>query len=171
MTNTALITGASSGIGRELATIHAEHGGDLIIVARSKDKLQTLKDELEDAHGVSVTVIVSDLSDPKAPKKLYDKVKKSKQQVDILINNAGFGGQGYFHERDRDADRTMIQLNVLALTELTRYFLDDMVERGSGRILQVSSTASFMPGPLQAVYFATKAFVQSFSNALSRELQ
>lgn len=88
MTNTALITGASSGIGRELATIHAEHGGDLIIVARSQDKLQTLKDELEDAHGVSVTVIVSDLSDPKAPKKLYDTVKKSKQQVDILINNA-----------------------------------------------------------------------------------
>ncbi|MDF1815184.1 MAG: SDR family oxidoreductase [Verrucomicrobiales bacterium] len=170
MKNTALITGASSGIGKELAQIHAEQGGDLVIVARSEEKLNELKDELESRHGISVTVLVKDLAEAGAPKEIYDAVKAAGIEVDFLINNAGFGGQGKFHERDWQVDHAMIQLNVVALTALCRYFLPDMVARNSGRILNVSSTASLLPGPLQAVYFATKAFVTSFSNALAAEL-
>lgn len=167
----ALITGASSGIGKELATIHAERGGNLIIVARRADKLNELKAELESKHNVSVHVISKDIASAEAAKALYDEIKAAGLQVDYLINNAGFGGQGYFHERDWDRDLSMINLNVTALTALCRHFLPDFVARNSGRILNVSSTASLMPGPLQAVYFATKAFVTSFSNAIAGELE
>ena len=170
MKNVALITGASTGIGKELAHIHAEKGGNLIIVARSKDKLEELKSDLEKKHSVSVLVIAKDLSQPDAPKEIYDEIKKTGIKVDYLINNAGFGGQGKFHEREWESDLTMINLNVTALAAITRFFLSDFVERNQGKILNVSSTASFMPGPLQAVYFATKAFVTFFSNAIAEEL-
>ena len=167
---TALITGASSGIGKAFAQIHAERGGNVVIVARREDKLNALKAELEGKHNVQVTVIVKDLTQPNAPRELYNEVKAAGITVDYLINNAGFGGRGKFHERDWETDQAMIQLNVMALTALTRYFLPDFVARNTGRILNVSSTAALVPGPLQAVYYATKAFVTSFSNALAEEL-
>jgi len=167
---TALITGASSGIGKEFAHIHAEKGGNLVIVARSKDKLETLKTELEKKYNIKVTVIVKDLGLPEAPVEIYNEIKKAGIQVDYLINNAGFGGLGKFHERVWEKDLAMINLNIITLTALTRLFLPDFVKRNEGKILNVSSTASLMPGPLQAVYFATKAYVTSFSNAIGEEL-
>jgi short-subunit dehydrogenase len=166
----ALITGASTGIGKEIAYIHAEKGGDLIILARNKEKLEALKAEIEQKFTVQVLVIVQDLSKAGAAEEVYNKVKSSGMEVDYLINNAGFGGLGKFHERDWATDLSMINLNIIALTELTRLFLPDFVKRNSGKILNVSSTASLIPGPLQAVYFATKAYVTSFSNAIAEEL-
>jgi short-subunit dehydrogenase len=171
MKQVALVTGASSGIGKELAQIHAERGGDLVIVARSEDKLKQLKDDLESQHGVKVLVITKDLTDVERVKEVYDQVKQAGVQVDFLINNAGFGGIGKFHERPLEDDLAMINLNIVALTALTRLFLPDFVSRGSGRVLNVSSTASLLPGPLQAVYYATKAYVTSFSNAIAEELR
>lgn len=170
MKKVALITGASAGIGKDLANIHAEKGGDLVLVARRKDKLETLKNELENKHGIKVMVIARDLGGAEAAKEIYDKVKKAGIEIEYLINNAGFGGRGKFHERAWEQDLNMINLNVVALTALTRFFLPDFVARNSGKILNVSSTASFMPGPLQAVYFATKAYVTFFSNAIAEEL-
>lgn len=170
MKKLALITGASSGIGKEMATIHAEKGGDLIIVARSIDKLEKLKAELEKKYSVKVMVIAKDLGAPEATQEIYDEVKKAGLHVDYLINNAGFGGLGKFHEREWKQDLAMINLNIIALTALTRLFLPDFVSRNEGKILNVSSTASLMPGPLQAVYYATKAYVTSFSNAIAEEL-
>jgi len=170
MKNIALITGASTGIGKELAHIHAERGGDLVIVARSKDKLEALKTELEDKHSIQVKVITKDLIKPTAAKEIYDEITSAGIQIDYLINNAGFGGLGKFHEREWEQDLAMINLNIVALTALTRFFLPDFVKRNKGKILNVSSTASFMPGPLQAVYYATKAYVTFFSNAIAEEL-
>jgi len=167
---TALVTGASSGIGKELAHIHAEQGGDLVIVARRQDKLNALKTELENKHAIKVMVIAKDLSLPDAASEIYDEVKQAGVEVNYLINNAGFGGYGKFHEREWKQDLAMINLNVVALTALTRFFLPDFVKRNEGRILNVSSTASLMAGPLQAVYYATKAYVTSFSNAIAEEL-
>ncbi len=170
MKNVALITGASSGIGRELAFIHAEEKGDVVIVARRKAELESLKTELENKYGIQVKIIVKDLTKPEAPQEIYNEIKQSEIKVEYLINNAGFGGVGKFHERSWIQDEAMINLNIMALTSLTRIFLPDFVQRNSGRILNVSSTASLMPGPLQAVYFATKAYVTSFSNAIAEEL-
>ena len=170
MKKTALITGASSGLGKEFAKIHAKNGGNLVIVARSKDKLLKLKDDLEKRYSIHVSVIEKDLTDADAAREIYNFVKFSKIEVDYLINNAGFGGIGKFHEREWHKDLSMIQLNIIALTDLTRKFLPDFVERNSGKILNVSSTASLMAGPMQAVYFATKAYVTSFSNAIAEEL-
>lgn len=169
---TALITGASSGIGKELAKIHAAHkdGGNLVLVARSKDKLEQLKQQLEKEHAIKAMVIAQDLGAEDASQKIYEQVKAADIEVDYLINNAGFGGMGKFHQRPWADDRAMIQLNIVALTHLCRLFLPDMVAKDSGKILNVSSTASFMPGPLQAVYFATKAYVTYFSNAIAEEL-
>ena len=170
MHKTALITGASSGIGKELAIIHAEKSGDLVLVARSKDKLEALKTKLEKKHQIKVTIIVKDLSKPEAPKEVYDEVIKSGIKIDYLINNAGYGLLGKFNEQELLKLSNMINLNISALTILSHLFLQDFVKSNSGKILNVSSTASFMPGPLQAVYFATKTYVQFFSNALSEEL-
>jgi short-subunit dehydrogenase len=170
MKHTALITGASSGLGKEFALIHASKGGDAVIVARRAQKLNNLKKEIENRYGTQVKVIAKDLTKPKAPKEIYDEIKKSGIQIDYLINNAGFGGHGKFHERAWEQDLSMINLNIIALSALTRLFLPEFVERNSGKILNVSSTASFMPGPLQAVYFATKAYVTYFSNAIAEEL-
>ena len=171
MKKTALITGASSGIGLELARIHAAKGGDLILVARSTEKLNELKIDLEAKYKIVAAVITKDLTAPNASQELYDEVKLLDIEVDYLINNAGFGGIGKFLERKLEEDVSMIQLNVIALTQLTHRFTNDFVKKGSGKVLNVSSTASLIPGPLQATYYATKAFVTSFSNALSEELR
>jgi len=170
MKNTALITGASSGIGAELAKIHAEKTGDLVIVARRKEKLDKLKQEIESKYNRDVLVVDMDLTEESAARDLYKILDDKGITIDYLINNAGFGGRGKFHERTWESDLSMIQLNVVALTDITRKFLPAMVKRDSGRVLNVSSTASLMPGPLQAVYFATKAYVTSFSNAIAEEL-
>ena len=166
----ALITGASSGIGKELAAIHAARGGDVILVARSKDKLEALAEQLQSEHDIKATTIPKDLTNPDAAEAIFDEVADSGLELDVLINNAGFGGRGKFHERAWHSDLAMIQLNVVALTALTRFFLPGFVERNRGRILNVSSTAALVPGPLQAVYYATKAYVTSFSNAVAEEL-
>jgi short-subunit dehydrogenase len=166
----ALITGASSGTGREFARIHAAKGGDIVVIARREDRLNELKYELEKKHNIKVKVIAKDLTLPKAPIEIYNEVKEAGIEVDYLINNAGFGGRGYFHERPMELDLQMIQVNIVALTTLTRLFLPDFVKRNSGKILNVSSTASLMAGPLQAVYYASKAYVTSFSNAIAQEL-
>lgn len=170
MKKVALITGASSGIGKELAKIHASKGGDLVIIARSESKLNTLAEELRQAHGTKVHIISKDLSQQSAAQEIYDETKSAGIDVEYLINNAGFGGQGYFHERSWEQDLAMINVNMTSLTALTRFFLPDMVAKNSGRILNTSSTAGFLPGPLQAVYYATKAYVNSFSNAIAQEL-
>jgi short-subunit dehydrogenase len=170
MKKVALITGASSGIGKELAYIHAEYGGDLIVVARRENKLLELKSELESKFKISVATIEQDLSQTGSASVLFEKVQNSGIQVDYLINNAGFGLRGKFYELDWKRQQQMMQLNMVSLSELTYLFLPKFIERNSGKILNTSSTASFMPGPLQAVYFATKAYVTFLSNALSEEL-
>lgn len=170
MKKTALITGASSGIGAELARIHAQKGGNLILVARSEDKLKALKQELEQKHKVQVNCIVQDLSEIGAGEQVYRAVKAANLTVDYLINNAGFGLVGEFHTLPWPRQHQMIQLNITALTELTYLFLPEFVQRNTGRILNTSSTASLLPGPLQAVYYATKAYVTSFSLAVAEEL-
>lgn len=172
MKNTALITGASSGLGKELAKIHAERGGDLVIVARSVDRLNALKAELEQNYKISVYVLPKDLSKIGAAEEIYDELQRENIELDYLINNAGLGGQGYFHERTMAQDMNMIMVDIIALTKLTKLFLRDFVKRGSGRILNVSSTAALMPaGPLQAVYYAAKAYVTSLSDAIWQEIQ
>ncbi len=168
---TALVTGASSGIGAELARIHAEHRGALIVVARRRERLEALKAELEAAHGVTVHVLSRDLTQAEAPQQIYDEVRSLGVPVDYLVNNAGFGYRGLFHKQDWAVNEAMIKLNILALAALTRLFVPDMVARHSGRILNVGSMAGFLPGPLNAVYYASKAFVVSFSEAIADELR
>ena len=171
MANLALITGASVGIGREFARYHASKGGDLIISARRKKELDALKKELESKYNIKVYVVAADLGKVETAEKLYKYAKSKKLKIDILINNAGFGGHGIHTERDLNAEMAMIDLNVKSLVALTHKFAGDMVKNGGGKILNVGSTAGFMPGPNQAVYFATKAFVNSFSQAIDQELR
>jgi len=165
---TALITGASSGIGLDLAHLFAADGHDLILVARSEDKLRELARELEEKHRISARVIPADLEERDAPQRLFASVHTP---VDVLVNNAGFGVNGKFAETDLEKELGMIQVNITALTHLTKLFLRPMVERGRGRILNVASTAAFQPGPLMAVYYASKAYVLSFSEAIAEELR
>lgn len=169
MQNVALITGASSGIGRELAAIHAARGGDLVVTARRADLLDALKAELESAHGVEVLPVALDLAAEGAPQRLRDRVADAGIEVEYLINNAGFGGCGPFARRPWDVDHAMIRLNIVALTALCRLYLPEFLARGRGRVLNVSSTAGQLPGPLHAVYYASKAFVTSLSHALAEE--
>jgi short-subunit dehydrogenase len=171
MPNTALITGASGGIGAEFARYHGSKKGDLILVARRLDALNALKGELESVHGVTVHVIAQDLGEVGGADALVTAVEALGVSVDILINNAGFGGHGKHIERDLADEQAMIDLNIKALVTLSHAFGGKMAAQGSGHILQVGSTAGFMPGPLQAVYYASKAFVNSFSQALDQELR
>jgi hypothetical protein len=171
MTDCALITGASSGIGRELARLHAARGGDVILTARGAEALETLARELRENHGVRAETLPEDLSDPAAPERLAAEIERRGWQVDILVNNAGFGGQGRVVDRERKADLAMVAVNVAAPVSLCHLFAPAMVARGRGRILNIGSTAGFAPGPNQAVYFASKAFVNSFSQALAEELR
>ena len=160
-----LITGASGGIGKEFARIFARENFDVIAVARSQDKLEILKIELEQ-FGVQVQVVVQDLSVSGAGAAVFEQTG----DVDVLVNNAGFGEYGSFVKTDWDKERRMIDLNIKALTELCDLYVKGMVDRGHGKIMNVASTAAFFPGPNMAVYFATKAYVLSFSEALSVEL-
>lgn len=171
MTDLALITGASSGIGRELARVHASRGGDVILTARRAEALADLKAELEATHGINAHVFALDLGAPGAAETVSQDIKAKGLEVGILINNAGFGGHGEHIARPLADELAMINLNVMALVTLTRLIAADMASRGGGRILNVGSTAGFMPGPLQAVYFATKAFVNSYSQAIDHELR
>lgn len=170
MKKTALITGASNGIGLELAKIHASKGGDLVLVARNKSKLDELKTELEKQFKVSVYTIGKDLSATKSAQEIYDETNEQNIQIDYLINNAGFGDFGMFAETDWDKELKMINLNITTLTLFTKLYLQDMVKRRSGKIMNVASTASFQPGPTMAVYCATKAYVLSFTEAISNEV-
>lgn len=170
MAKTALITGASSGIGEALARIHAEQKGNLVLVARRQERLDALKAQLEQAHGISVMVIAEDLAEPGAPERIYKAVEGAGITVDYLINNAGFGARGKFHEMPWAQISGMIAVNSTALAALSHLFLPGFVARNSGRILNVTSTASEMPGPMQAIYFATKGFAAYLSNALVEEL-
>ncbi len=167
---TALITGASSGIGLELATLCAAHGHNVVLVARSKPQLDELAVRLRERYTITATVLVQDLSKPGAASKLRDQLAKAQLTVDILINNAGFGVNGPFIESDAPQLLDMIQLNISSLTELTRLLVPAMVERGYGRILNVASIAAFLPCPNLAAYAATKAYVLSWSVALNQEL-
>ena len=165
---TVLITGASVGIGYELAKQFAGAKDDLILVARNEEKLRAVADEMKSAFGVGAEVISADLADPAAPRQLVERL--GGRAVDVLVNNAGFGALGRFHEVELARQLEMIQVNVSALVHLTHLMLPGMIARGSGGVLNVASTASFQPGPWMAIYYATKAFVLSFSEALAVEL-
>ncbi len=168
---TALITGASSGLGLELAKIHASKGGNLVLVARNKIKLDELKSEFEKEFNISVLTIEKDLSLINSVKEVYDEVKKLDIEIDYLINNAGFGDFGFFSETDWNKELQMINLNITALTLFTKLFVKDMLKRKSGKIMNVASTAAFQSGPTMSVYFATKAYVLSFSEAVNNEVK
>ena len=168
---TALITGASGGIGYEFAKLLAKDCGTLVLVARSENKLHEVKKELEAVAPVNVHVISRDLSIVGAAAQVYEELGQAHITVDILVNNAGFGGHGAFVDRDWQSDSDMIAVNITALTHLTKLFAKGMVARKSGKIVNVASTAAFLPGPFMAVYYASKAYVLSFSEALASELQ
>lgn len=167
---TALITGASSGIGRELALLFAADGYDLVVVARRADALDEVIREATRAGGVTAKAIPADLTQPAAPRQIFDDLQRAGTRIDVVVNNAGFGLQGRVAELPLERQLEMIQLNVAALTELTRRFLPGMFARNAGGILNVGSTAGFQPGPFMGVYYATKAYVVAFTEALAEEL-
>jgi uncharacterized protein len=168
---TALITGASVGIGRDLAELFAKEGHHLILTARNKAQLDELAQKFSTEFGIQVDVIAKDLSIANAGREIFERVGELGRSVDFLVNNAGFGTHGPFAEADIASQLGMLQVNGVALTELSRLFLPGMIQRKSGRILNVASTAAFLPGPLMAVYYASKAYVLSFSEALDSELE
>ncbi len=169
--STALVTGASSGIGRELAKILAGEGHDLVLVARRRDRLEELARELSVRHGISARAIAKDLADPASCEEIVADLESDKISVDVLVNNAGSGVYGPFWRTDLARQLAILQINAAALTELTGRILPGMVSRRRGRIVNVASTAAFQPGPLMAVYYASKAYVLSFSEALAAELE
>jgi|SRR5579872_5666470 len=169
MSKTALITGASSGIGYELAKCFARGGTNLVLVARNETRLAQIASELQNAFGISVRVIQADLSRALAPSEIHDATRARNIEIDYLVNNAGFGFGGSFVESDLQADLQMLQVNMVSLVHLTRLYLPGMYKRAAGGVLNVASTAAFQPGPLMALYYATKAFVLSFTEALAEE--
>lgn len=168
---TALITGASSGIGYELARLFAQDGYDLALVARNRPKMEQIAEDFAAKFKVTATVLAEDLSDPSAPERIHADLRRRGVDIDTLVNNAGFGTYGFFAESDLAEELAMVQVNVAALTHLTGLFVRDMVKRGRGRILNVSSMAAFEPGPLMAIYHATKAYVLLFSEAVANEVK
>lgn len=166
----AIITGASSGIGRELASLFARDGHDLILVARRRDALESLARSLTDRYGVACDAFPADLARRLEREHLAARIRSVDQHITALVNNAGIGTHGYFHETDLERELEIIEVNVAALTHLTKLVLPGMRARGAGRIVNVSSVAAFQPGPLMSVYYASKAYVQSFSEAISEEL-
>lgn len=168
---TALITGASNGIGLELAKVHESQGGNLVLVARNKAKLDSLKETFEKQFKVKVYTIGKDLSAAYAAQEVYDETTNQGIQIDYLINNAGFGDFGMFTETSWDKELQMINLNITTLTHFTKLYLQDMTKRKSGKIMNVASTAAFQSGPTMAVYYATKAYVLSFSEAVDNEVR
>lgn len=168
---TALVTGASGGIGLEFARILAKNKFNLVLIARNEKALNGIAEELKRDFGIIAKVIPCDLSEVSACRQIFDQLRSENIVVDILVNNAGFGDFGPFADSEWDKINRMMELNMVSLTFLTHLFLKDMVKRNKGRILNVSSTAAFQPGPLMAVYYATKAFVSSFSEAIANELK
>lgn len=166
-----LITGASSGIGKEFASSFGSRGFDLVLVARRREELEKLKHELEEEYTISVEIIVSDLLLEDSPKNIYEYCKRNNLNIGVLVNNAGYGDYGSFVDADINKLLKMIDLNNKALVSLSYYFAKDMKEEGYGHIINVGSVASFIPGPYMAVYYATKAFVLSFSTSLREELR
>jgi len=167
----ALVTGASSGIGKEIARVLAKRGFNLVLIARSVDKLQTVSEEIKNTYGVNCYIVNADLSISGAAEDIFNRVKSLGVHIDVLVNNAGFGKFGDFYKFDLDTYKRMIRLNVLTLTELTYLFGKEMIKNKKGWILNVSSTAAFQPIPNFAVYAATKAYVKSFSNALYYQMK
>jgi len=170
MASTALITGASSGIGLELARVLARNGHHLILTARREEKLKQIKNELEINYGIQVTIFSIDLALADAPQKLFNFTEKESLHIDILINNAGIGDYGFFHESDWEKTATMIDLNIRSLTHLTRLYLPEMIKHDRAYVMNVASTAAFQPGPLMSVYYASKHYVLAFSEAIANEL-
>lgn len=167
---TALITGASSGIGRELAKIHARNGHNLVLIARREDRLQDLKTELETSYDTKVVLFPIDLADDNAPEQIFHFTEKHKIYINILINNAGVGDYGFFHKSDWNRQQSMLDLNIKTLTHLTHLYLPGMITKDRAYIMNVASTAAFQPGPLMSVYYASKHYVLAFSEALANEL-
>jgi hypothetical protein len=166
---TALVTGASAGLGAEFARLCAAGGYDVVLVARSAPRLAALAASLASTYSVKARPLVADLSSPAAPPEIF--AQMSGTPVDLLINNAGFGVRGAYAETDWARESSLMQVNMVSLAHLTKLFLPEMLRRRSGRILNVASTAAFVPGPFMAVYYASKAFVLSFSEALSNEVE
>ena len=170
MRKTALVTGASAGIGLELARLFARQRNDLVLVARRGDRLREIAAELEGEYRITARVIVADLATADGPRRLFDELQERGVEIEYLVNNAGFGTFGPFSETDVQNTMNLLRLNIGALTELTALLLPAMIERNSGRVLNVASAAAFQPGPLMATYYASKAYVLHFSEALNQEL-
>jgi len=171
MNKTVLITGASAGIGLEFAKIFAKEKYDLVITARNETKLNELANEIKNHHNVNVKVIAKDLSKQNAGKEIFEQLKNENVITDVLINNAGFGVFNNYWDVELQDEKNMLQVNIMALAEITNLFGKDMVNRGGGKILNVASTAAFQPGPTMAGYYASKAFVLSYSQAVDFELR
>ena len=171
MAKTVLITGASGGFGLEFAKIFAKNNFDLVLVARSGIKLNELASELTKQYRNKIFVYEKDLSNVNSVDEIYNDLKNKNINIDFLVNNAGFGDYGFFISTNWEKEWKMIELNIVSLTYFTKLFAKDMVERKYGRIMNLASTAAFQPGPLMAVYYATKAYVLSFSEAISNELK
>ncbi|MEO5588027.1 MAG: SDR family oxidoreductase [Gemmatimonadaceae bacterium] len=168
---TALITGGSVGIGLELAKQFAAHGHDLVLVARHLDPLEAAAGVIEGKYGVNVTVLAADLANADSPEKLFEELTDKGIRIEYLVNNAGFGLGGAFADTDLQTELDMVQVNISSLVHLTKLFVQPMVHRKSGKIMNVGSTAAFQAGPFMAIYYATKAFVLSFSEAIDEELR
>lgn len=171
MKKTVLITGASSGIGKELAYVYAENNYNLILVARRKERLEEIRKNIVEEHSVSVELFVMDLSKMDSAEKIFDLMVEKGLCVDVLINNAGFGVIGLFSETDIDKEADMLMLNMLTLTKLTKLFVRSLIKNGGGHIINIASTAAFQSVPTMATYAATKAYVLSFSEAIAFELK
>lgn len=171
MNKTALITGASSGIGYELSKIFAKNGYNLVLVARNSDKLNSISAEIREQYDIDIKVLPKDLSDPLAPQELYDDLFADGINIDVLVNNAGIGNNGKFTDTGLEEYTALIQLNITSLTMLCSIFGKSMVKNGSGRILNVASTAAFQAGPYMSVYYASKSYVLLFSEGLKNELK
>ncbi len=169
--NTALITGASGGIGLEFAKLFAADGNDLVLVARNAAKLQEIANSLHSQFKIAAHIVPLNLADPKSSEELFQQLQRANIQVDYLVNNAGFGTHGYFHEIDLNENLDLLQLNITTLTHLSRLFAKEMVERKFGGIINIASTAAFQPGPLMATYYASKSYVVAFTEAIAEELK
>lgn len=165
------MTGGSGGIGLEIAKVLARNEFDLVLVARKRDTLEAAAGQLEGKYAIRAHVFTADLGRPDAPQAIFDFLHNENIPIEVLVNNAGFGLAGAFADTKLERELEMIQVNISALTHLTKLFLPAMIKRGSGRVLNVASTAAFQPGPLMAVYYATKAYVLSFSEAIAEELR
>jgi short-subunit dehydrogenase len=171
MRKTVLITGVSGGIGKELADRFAKGGHNIVLVARNKGKILELAQEYEEKYGIQATAIAKDVAAPRVPEEIFMELKEKGIIVDYLVNNAGFGLFGTFMETDMVQEINMIEINIKALTVMTKLFLPDMIKRGQGGVMNVASLVGFFPGPMMSVYYATKAYVLSFTEGLENEVR